>query len=113
MLENGTLEVLALGGAQPISFGVCPVDILGDEHILPGVLSYGSMHNSGRTSNGRDVLAGNVQWKDVYIVTRKSSQNSRSLVFGLVLESCSVSTGVSPSRCMTVLPLTSSTTELR
>lgn len=70
--DNGTLEVLALGGAQPISFGVCPVDILGDEKILPGVLSYGSMHNSGRTSNGRDVLAGDVQWKDVYVVTRKS-----------------------------------------
>ncbi|AXQ47783.1 M28 family peptidase [Pseudomonas vlassakiae] len=69
---DGTLEVLALGGAQPISFGVCPVDILGDEKTLPGVLSYGSMHNSGRTSNGRDVLAGNVQWKDVYVVTRTS-----------------------------------------
>lgn len=72
--ENGTLEVLALGGAQPISFGVCPVDILGDEQNLPGVLSYGSMHNSGRTSNGRDVLAGNVQWKDVYVVTRMSKR---------------------------------------
>lgn len=70
--DNGTLEVLALGGAQPISFGVCPVDILGDVKCLPGVLSYGSMHNSGRTSNERDVLAGNVQWKDVYIVTRKT-----------------------------------------
>jgi len=79
VLENGTLEVLALGGSQPISFGVCPVDILGDEHILPGVLSYGSMHNSGRTSNGRDVLAGNVQWKDVYIVTRKSQSDLQQL----------------------------------
>ena len=79
VLENGTLEVLALGGSQPISFGVCPVDILGDEHILPGVLSYGSMHNSGRTSNGRDVLAGNVQWKDVYIVTRKSKSELQEL----------------------------------
>ena len=50
--KNGTLEVLALGGAQPISFGVCPVEILGDGQTLPGVLPYGSMHNSGRTSNG-------------------------------------------------------------
>lgn len=79
VLENGTLEVLALGGAQPISFGVCPVDILGDEHILPGVLSYGSMHNSGRTSNGRDVLAGNVQWKDIYVVTRKTRSELQEL----------------------------------
>ena len=37
------------------------------------------MHNSGRTSNGRDVLAGNVQWKDVYIVTRKSQSDLQQL----------------------------------
>ena len=67
---DGTLEVVALGGAQPICFGVCPVDILGDRQLIHGVLSYGSMHNSGRTSCGRDVLAGDVQWKDVYVVTR-------------------------------------------
>jgi len=77
--SNGSLEVLALGGAQPISFGVCPVDILGDGHILPGVLSYGSMHNSGRTPDGRDVLAGNVQWKDVHIVTRKTPSELQAL----------------------------------
>jgi len=76
---NGTLEVLALGGAQPISFGVCPVDILGDAQTLPGVLSYGSMHNSGSTATGQDVLAGDVQWKDVYIVTRKSKSELEAL----------------------------------
>ncbi len=72
--QDGTLEVLALGGAQPICFGVCPVDILGDAQVLPGVLSYGSMHNSGRSANGRDVLAGAVKWQDVYVVTRQSRQ---------------------------------------
>lgn len=70
--DDGTLEITALGGAQPISFGVCPVDILGDGHTLPGVLSYGSMHNSGGTAQGRDVLRGDVQWADVYIITRRS-----------------------------------------
>ncbi|MDF3172129.1 M42 family peptidase [Pseudomonas sp. ER28] len=68
---DGTLEVLALGGAQPISFGVCPVDILGDRQMLPGVLSFGSMHSSGQTASGRDVLAGAVQWSDLHVVTRK------------------------------------------
>jgi putative aminopeptidase FrvX len=29
---DGTLRVMALGGANPINFGVCPVDILGDAH---------------------------------------------------------------------------------
>jgi putative aminopeptidase FrvX len=76
---NGTLEVVALGGAQPISFGVCPVDILGDVETLAGVLSYGSMHNSGCTAQGRDVLAGDVHWPDVHIVTRRSAQELAAL----------------------------------
>lgn len=71
--DNGTLEVLALGGAKPISFGMCPVDILGDIECLPGVLSFGSMHNSGVTAQGQDVLAGDVQWRDVHVITRCSS----------------------------------------
>lgn len=75
VLDDGRLEVVALGGSQPISFGVCPVDILGDQEVFPGVLSYGSMHNSGCTPSGRDVLAGDVQWKDVYVVTRMSKQD--------------------------------------
>ncbi|ELQ15168.1 aminopeptidase [Pseudomonas fluorescens BRIP34879] len=48
--EAGTLQVEALGGAQPISFEVAPVDILGDSGSLPGVLSFGSMHSSGGTT---------------------------------------------------------------
>lgn len=28
--SDGTLRVVALGGVNPINFGVCPVDILGD-----------------------------------------------------------------------------------
>jgi putative aminopeptidase FrvX len=69
--EDGTLEVIALGGAQPISFGACPVDVLGSS-VIPGVLSFGSMHNSGGTSQGRDVLTGDVHWPDVRVVTRRS-----------------------------------------
>ncbi|WP_110949358.1 zinc-binding metallopeptidase family protein [Pseudomonas bohemica] len=76
--DDGTLEVIALGGAQPISFGACPVDILGSS-TLPGVLSFGSMHNSGSTSQGRDVLTGDVHWSDVHIVTRRSTEELANL----------------------------------
>ncbi len=72
--HDGNLEVVALGGAQPICFGVCPVDILGDTQYLPGVLSYGSMHNSGGSAQGRDVLSGAVKWSDVHVITRCSPQ---------------------------------------
>jgi putative aminopeptidase FrvX len=76
--EDGTLEVVALGGAQPISFGACPVDILGGSTI-PGVLSFGSMHNTGGTAQGRDVLTGDVHWSDVHIVTRRSAEELQQL----------------------------------
>lgn len=69
---DGTLQVTALGGAQPISFGACPVDILAAQGSLPGVLSFGSMHNSGESQQGQDVLSGQVAWDDVHVVTRLS-----------------------------------------
>lgn len=67
---NGHLQVIALGGAQPICFGACPVEVMGDHAIRAGILSYGSMHGSGATAAGRDVLAGDVHWQDVHVVTR-------------------------------------------
>lgn len=68
--QDGSLEVTALGGAQPISFGVCPVEVLGDHQCLPGVLSYGSMHASSGSAIGQHVTSGAVQWQDVHVVTR-------------------------------------------
>lgn len=71
---DGTLRVVALGGANPVNFGVCPVDILGDEQTLPGVLSFGSMHATTGSPQGQDVLSGAVHWKDVHIITRQDPQ---------------------------------------
>ena len=69
---DGTLRVTALGGANPVNFGMCPVDILGDHQIIPGVLSFGSMHATGNAPQGADVLSGNVHWNDVHVITRCS-----------------------------------------
>lgn len=71
---DGTLRVTALGGANPVNFGVCPVDILGDTRILPGVLSFGSMHATSNTAQGADVLSGDVHWNDVHVITRCTAQ---------------------------------------
>ena len=76
--EDGTLRVTALGGANPVNFGMCPVDILGDNEIIPGVLSFGSMHATQNAPQGGDVLSGNVHWNDVHVVTRSSLQMLRS-----------------------------------
>ncbi len=71
--DDGTLQVVALGGANPVNFGMCPVDIMGDHQVLPGVLSFGSMHQSAQSSQGADVNQGNVHWDDVHVVTRRSA----------------------------------------
>ncbi|WP_134494964.1 M42 family peptidase, partial [Pseudomonas aeruginosa] len=76
---DGTLRVVALGGAQPVSFGVCPVQILAGEAVLDGVLSYGSMHATGESPQGSDVLSGAVHWRDVHVVTRRSAEELANL----------------------------------
>ncbi|MHA3737141.1 M42 family peptidase [Pseudomonas sp. Eth.TT006] len=76
---DGTLRVVALGGANPVNFGVCPVDILGDNDVLPGVLSFGSMHVTEGSPQGKDVMSGSVHWQDVHIITRKDPQTLQAL----------------------------------
>ncbi len=70
--DDGSLRVVALGGAHPVNFGTCPVDVLGSSGEVQGVLSFGTMHTSGSSRQGRDVLSGNVQWEDVHVTTRRS-----------------------------------------
>ncbi|CAN7168881.1 M28 family peptidase [Aquipseudomonas alcaligenes] len=76
--ENGTLRVVALGGANPVNFGVCPVDILAEQQVLPGVLSFGSMHATTESPQGRDVQTGAVNWQDVHVITRLSAEDLKS-----------------------------------
>lgn len=70
---DGRLRVIKAGGLLPISFGQIPVDIMGDEGIVQGILSIGSLHvtkESARLSDSSndDVL----DWDDVFITTRLS-----------------------------------------
>lgn len=54
--QDGTLRVTALGGVNPVNFGMCPIDILGDLETIPGVLSFGSMHATTNTPQGARVV---------------------------------------------------------
>ncbi|MBV4484530.1 M20/M25/M40 family metallo-hydrolase [Pseudomonas sp. SWRI153] len=76
---DGTLRVVALGGANPVNFGVCPVDILGDTQTLPGVLSFGSMHATTGSPQGKDVMSGALEWKDVHVITRQDQQTLQNM----------------------------------
>ncbi|MGK9063572.1 zinc-binding metallopeptidase family protein [Stutzerimonas chloritidismutans] len=72
--DDGRLHVVALGGAFPVNFGMCPVDIMGESENLPGVLSFGTMHGTPESSQSMDILSGNVQWRDVHVITRRTTE---------------------------------------
>ena len=70
--EDGRLHVVALGGAFPVNFGMCPVDVMGETDVLPGVLSFGTMHGTSESPQSAHILSGNVQWADVHVITRRT-----------------------------------------
>ncbi|WP_313088376.1 M20/M25/M40 family metallo-hydrolase [Pseudomonas sp.] len=72
--DDGRLHVVALGGAFPVNFGMCPVDVLGETDVLPGVLSFGTMHGTAESTQSMHILSGNVQWSDVHVITRRTPE---------------------------------------
>lgn len=72
--NDGRLHVVALGGAFPVNFGMCPVDVMGESQVLPGVLSFGTMHGTSESPQSADILSGNVKWPDVHVITRRTAE---------------------------------------
>ncbi len=68
---DGTLKVMRSGGLYPFKLGEGPVDILGDERTITGVLSMGSMH---RADAGQLAMT----WNDVWVMTGYSPDNLAS-----------------------------------
>jgi putative aminopeptidase FrvX len=60
--DDGRLRVDRSGGLYPAKIGEGPVEIVGDDGIVPGVLSMGSMHRS-------DAGTRRIAWEDVRILT--------------------------------------------
>jgi len=63
--EDGTLRVMRSGGLYPWKHGEGPVEILGDNGSITGMLSMGSTH----TATGNKAL----EWSDVKVITGLSS----------------------------------------
>ncbi|HYF50322.1 MAG TPA: peptidase M42 [Planctomycetota bacterium] len=76
--DNGTLRVQPLGGIYPYVFGLGPVEIIGDERIIPGVLSVGSQHTTAESpASWRSKPHGEgktLDWPQVYVFTRMSPE---------------------------------------
>ncbi len=72
--DDGRLHVVALGGVFPVNFGMCPVDVMGETDVLPGVLSFGTMNGTAESTQSMHILSGNVQWSDVHVITRRTPE---------------------------------------
>ena len=73
--DDGTLRVDPMGGLRFGSIGQGPVEILADEGVLPGILSYGSDHTTAETSAPFEAKRENgkgYNWRNAYVVTRLS-----------------------------------------
>ena len=79
--DDSSLRVVPLGGIRPYKYGEGAVEILADEAILPGILSFGSSHVPGRTNKVlQDLQAkggGEEMWNNVYVTTRLSNEETR------------------------------------
>ena len=66
---EGRLRVQPVGGVWPWSVGVGAGEILGDQEVIPGVLSAGSKHTAaGPVAQLKEARA--LQWADVWVETK-------------------------------------------
>jgi putative aminopeptidase FrvX len=68
--EPGRLQVRKLGGSFPWVYGEGVVDILGDQQILHGILSFGSRHVSHESPQKAQQDNRPLCWEDVWVETK-------------------------------------------
>lgn len=75
ILPDGRLAVAPLGGIHPWKIGEGPVDVLADAEILPGVLSFGSIHTDDRTASTVQAREKALTWDMTTVFTGLSVQD--------------------------------------
>ena len=67
---DGRLRVRPLGGLHPWALGEGPVEILGRDSVLPGVLSVGSKHVSDESPAGELKQGKPLKWEMMWVETK-------------------------------------------
>lgn len=75
---DGRLAVVPVGGIEPVNFGTSPVEIMGQNETVPGVLSLGTLHGTVDTKATRDAMRGKMSWEDLRVQTRRSPDALRA-----------------------------------
>jgi putative aminopeptidase FrvX len=72
--EDGRLVAQTLGDAHPWIWGEGPLEILGRNETVLGVLSFGARHVSDESPQRKQLDDTPVRWKDVWIETKLSQE---------------------------------------
>ncbi|MEB3828098.1 M42 family metallopeptidase [Phormidium sp. CCY1219] len=67
---DGRIRVRKLGGAFPWVYGEGVVDLLGDNHTLSGILSFGSRHVSHESPQKAFQEEVSLSWEDAWVETK-------------------------------------------
>lgn len=76
---DGRLQVRRLGGSFPWVYGEGVVDILGDEQVISGILSFGSRHVSHESPQKAQQIDTPLFWENAWIETKCSLEELTSL----------------------------------
>ena len=87
ILADGTIKVAALGSFSPAFLGQMPVEIMGYDGVVPGVLSLGSWHTGEETSDVWHAKHGNYELHQYEVIT---GLDGESLFAGGVRPGCGV-----------------------
>lgn len=71
---EGQVQVRKLGGAFPWVYGEGVVDLMGDQHTISGILSFGSRHVSHESPQKEQQENTPLRWEDAWIETKRSTE---------------------------------------
>jgi putative aminopeptidase FrvX len=72
--ENGRLHCQTLGDAHPWIWGEGPVDVLGRNESIVGVLSFGARHVSEESPQRKQLDDTPLRWRDAWVETKRSGE---------------------------------------
>lgn len=71
---DGRVSVRKLGGSFPWVYGEGVVDLLGDQHTISGILSFGSRHVSHESPQKAQQESKPVTWETAWVETKRSPE---------------------------------------
>jgi putative aminopeptidase FrvX len=72
--DDGRVRLVRVGGSFPWIWGESPLQLLGDQQTVTGVLSFGSRHVSKESPQHGNVEERALQWADTWVETKQTPE---------------------------------------